>query len=257
MSYRDYQARLHHGPLRGPYGSAWAEELGQTKDDLLARAKESAKVGFVGICADDALARHGEDFDLPRLPGEAIDTYRARLLGAWETWGWAGTEHGIRVALNLLGWWGVWLPTVRQLGHPDPYTNLWARFYVFITGTTVWDELAWDAGWTWDSTLTLDAAELVWDAGWTWDTDTLWDVDITADQLRQIRLSLRKWRGARDRVAGLALTFGAVLWDTEVWDAEWTWDAGGWPTTLGGPWRWDNDNLATWDTNAWDAVYFD
>ena len=82
-------------------------------------------------------------------------------------------------------------------------------------------------------------------------------MDITADQLRQIRLSLRKWRGARDRVAELAFTFNAVLWDTEVWDSGWTWDAGGWPVALGGPWRWDDDNLATWDTNAWDASYFD
>ncbi len=254
-SFRQYQQDL--GPLRDATGRAWAAGLGATKDALLRASQDALLAGAITRCPDDAVYRIGLDTNIERLPGESLDSYRARLRGAWETWSWAGTATGVRTALNLLGWWGVWLPTVREIGHPDPYTHLWARFYVFITGNTVWDELTWDSGWKWDDRVTLDASELVWDSGWTWDTDTLWDVDITADQLRQIRLSLRKWRNARDRVAGLAFTFGAVLWDTEVWDAEWTWDAGGWPTTLGGPWRWDDDNLATWDTNAWDAVYFD
>lgn len=250
MSYRDYQARLHHGPIRGPYGSAWAEALGQTKDDLLARTKESTKVGFVGVCADDALARHGEDFDLPRLPGEAIDTYRARLLGAWETWGWAGTEHGLRVALNLLGWWGVWLPTVRQLGHPDPYTNLWARYYVFITGEATWGELAW-ASFNWGADLTIDASAPAWGA-FDWG-ELLWGLDAADTVPAQIRATLRKWENARDRVANITFTFGAVLWGRETWGL-FDWGDGGDPTALGSAFAWGDYD---WGTSAYGAFYGD
>jgi hypothetical protein len=251
VTFRQYQQDL--GPFRDATGLAWSAALGTTKDTALEATRQSLLAGAISRCPDDGVARLGSDTSIERLPSESLDSYRARLRGAWETWSWAGTAYGIRTALNLLGWWGVWLPTVTELAHPDPYTNLWARYYVFITGTTVWDELVWDA-FDWDSTVALDASELLWDA-WTWDlTDTLWDVDITEEHLDWIRLSLRKWQGARDRVARLVFTFNAVLWDTEVWDA-FDWDAGGWPTVIGGAWTWDGG--ADWDTNAWDASYFD
>lgn len=97
-----------------------------------------------------------------------------------------------------------------------------------------------------------DASALLW-AAFDWGDDTLWGVAITEADLAYIRLSLRKWQGARDRVARLVFTFNAVLWGTEVWGA-FDWGAGGDPTSIGQVSTWGTFD---WGTNAWAAFYFD
>lgn len=249
-TFRQYQQDL--GPYRDTTGLAWAAGLGAMKDALLRASIDSLLAGAITRCPDDAVARIGDDTNIERLPGEALDSYRARLRGAWETWSWAGTATGVRTALNLLGWWGVWLPTVREIGHPDPYTHLWARFYVFLTGNSVWGEQLWGAFFWGSAAPDPRPSALLWGA-FDWGDDTLWGVAITEADLMYIRLSLRKWQGARDRVARLVFTFKSVLWGTEIWGA-FDWGAGGDPTSIGQVSTW---GAFDWGTNAWAAFYFD
>lgn len=246
MTYRAYQLGLHHGPLRGPYGTAWAEELGATKDDLLDRSKEAVKVGFIGICADDALAYHGTDYNLERVASDTDTTYRARLVAAWDLWAWSGTERGVQQALVLVGLRGVMFFTASQ-SRWDRFcpTPLWARFRVVATGRYSWGEATWGA-FTWGAMAPDAVQPLRWGA-FRWGA-RVWGLDTTRAFVDAFLVQLAKWKNARERVHSVSFTFGGAVWGRFVWGSS-PWGGGtDWPVTITQPTVWGS---ITWGRFTW------
>lgn len=219
MSYRRFQIDLTPSPLRGPNGERWASGLGAAKDDLVARAKQAVYLG--GVSDDtgrgretptDGLAYLGRDTDIARLPAESNADYRARLALAWETHGWAGTAYGIAYALSLTGLKLTGTRTVAQAEWslvPDGLTGLWSRFWLYVwTGALrvgrftsgPWAQIGGAA-----SSIALTTI-----GSFAIGTGTIGSTLSTAD-LREIRLTLAKWKSSRDRVPSMTITNGNVI----------------------------------------------
>jgi hypothetical protein len=90
--------------LLDPQSNAWLESIGQTKDFLLDRILQGVKARFPEFAPTDALDLIGQERLIPRLTDEDDDSYRARLLHAWDTWTQAGTALGLLRALYVAGY---------------------------------------------------------------------------------------------------------------------------------------------------------
>lgn len=73
---------------------------------------------------------HGQDRDMPQLPGETVEGYRQRLLMKGTISEWGGTKTGILYALAALGYERS---TIERFSLQDP--ERWAEFIVFLSGS--------------------------------------------------------------------------------------------------------------------------
>ena len=73
---------------------------------------------------------HGQDRDMPRLEGESIENYRARLSMKGIISEWGGTKSGILYALTSLGYEQS---TIEPFSYQAP--ERWAEFIVFLKGS--------------------------------------------------------------------------------------------------------------------------
>ena len=213
MSYESYQRALLPPPLRGDTGEAFAGVLGRAKDAVVALAKDAVYVGQV-IDPDalgreapgDALGRLGADADLDQGPIESPQSYRARILDAWDLWGWSGTVYGYCLALWRLKRpvRGARFVSASQWTAPDGLASLWSRFWVIVyTGALAagrftagpWAEVGGDAS-GWEVLIVGD-----FDVG---DGSTVGST-MTVDELADFRVALAKWKNARDRVPAMIL----------------------------------------------------
>lgn len=219
MSYRQYQTDITPSPLRGTDGEAWAGGLGSIKDTLIERTKLSVYAGGLvdpegagRQATDDALPRLGLDAALERSTIETDAGYRARILGAFDLWGWAGTPYGYANALALTSAEIAGARVVAQYEWtaPDGLTALWSRFWVLVwTGVLAvgrftvgpWATVGGDAS---------PFALLVVGSFTVGDGSTVGS-DMTVAQLGEIRRTLAKWKNARDRVPALVLVDGGDL----------------------------------------------
>lgn len=121
MSFATYLAQLAPTTFRRAKAAAYLLALGQQLDGsvdgdyvgrgsaaldwgVVARAKAAVKARFPGVAPSDALEEIGLERGMPRGPGESDASYGARLLGAWNTWPWAGTAFGLLNALAAAGY---------------------------------------------------------------------------------------------------------------------------------------------------------
>lgn len=238
MTLRQYQQDIT--PIRGPFALAWAGAMGEQKDATVERARLAVLAGAITRTPDDGVARLGADAGIERVTGESLDSWRGRILGAWESWSWVGTRYGITLSVGLLGYgypavWGY-----RELP-PDANVTRWARVIVVFRGFRSWDAGAvWDGEDTWDDNRTAEPIETA-------------DAATVRPQLRRV---LRQWVNARDVVDRVVVAFGSLLWDVDArWDGADVWDAGDGLTLWQSP-EWDSSETgAVWDDPlyAWDA----
>ena len=73
---------------------------------------------------------HGQDRDMPRLPGEDTEAYRTRLSMKGIVSEWGGTKKGILYALTALGYDKSF---IEPFAEQD--SSRWAEFIVFLNGT--------------------------------------------------------------------------------------------------------------------------
>lgn len=107
MPFDEYLPKTLPPPLRGPWGTAFHQAVGERMDAIVEDYRQAVFSRLPGICPDDALDLVGSDRLLPRGPGETNDAYRARLVDAWEAWAGdntpiSGTGGGEASALGLL-----------------------------------------------------------------------------------------------------------------------------------------------------------
>jgi len=134
---------------------------------------------------------------LEQLPSETAAAYRARILGAWDTWPWAGTRTGLEAVFTLLGM-TVTVKTAHELARTP-----WAQWFAFATATG-WTRRAWAA------------ATSTWGSG-------VWGSTATRDDVHRVRRLARRFSNARDIgwVVSLVTTPG-------VWGAPAVWGTGTW-----------------------------
>lgn len=219
MSYREYQRDLLPPPLRGDVGEVYAGDLGAAKDDVVTLAKDAVYLGHVSDpdaqgreTPDDGLAKLGADADLEQGPVESPQDYRARILGAWDLWGWAGTPYGYSLAFERLKRPVRGAQFVPRYGWPDFdwLTLLWSRFWPIVyTGPLAvgrftvgpWATIGGDAS-GWEILRVGD-----FDVG---DGSTVGST-ATVEELADMRRALAKWKNARDRVPVLIISDGDVI----------------------------------------------
>ncbi|MGZ3454441.1 MAG: phage tail protein [Polyangiales bacterium] len=115
--------------LHGRWGEAWARALGLAKDLVAEGAMQAVKARLLRNSPPDALPYAGTDRQIERGPGEADASYRARLLGAFETWRLAGTNKGIVTALAVIGYPKVSIYENKDWAPGDPR---WWRFWIVV-----------------------------------------------------------------------------------------------------------------------------
>lgn len=219
MSYESYQRELLPPPLRGDVGEVFAGALGRAKDALVTLAKDAVYIGQIidpdalgREAPDDALGRLGADADLEQGPIESPQDYRARILGAWDLWGWAGTLYGYSLAFERLKKpiRGARFISASQWVAPDGLTSLWSRFWPIVwTGLLVagrftvgpWALVGGDAsGW-----------EILRVGGFDVGDGSTVGTTATVEELSELRVALAKWKNTRDRVPALIITDGDVV----------------------------------------------
>lgn len=233
MSFGEYLGALLVGPIAGPWGRRWAAAFAGALDPAGDAAQDAGLLRGPADAQDDVLPAIGASRVITRVPGEAIDGYRARLSAAWETWSWACTNRGVRGAIGLAALGAATLYTQRELPR-GPRPEWWSRFTVVFSGLATWD------------------AGLPWDGGFVWEGRVVAPIEaMTADDARRaLRAAIAPWKSARDRVTSAIIARGAWLWDDgHAWDAPTTtWD-GGPVTEIAAP-TWDSDAMR-WDSGDW------
>ena len=192
--YHEYLLQLVPTWLRGPLGGAWMESHGLVLDGLVEGARQAIRARFVPTAPVDALPLLASERQLERQPPDSESSWRARLLGAWETWGWVGTKRGIRDAVLATGYFAH-APVYNHLqwpAGPDASAG-WDEFWVVVSGHPWVSEGDWD-----------DPGD--WDDGGTWDTTA--SPDEVDRVLRQVRL----FKPADARCAGVVVLLDGSLW---------------------------------------------
>ena len=216
--------------LRGVRGASFISGLGTALDESTALTITGILARFADRAPEDALIFLGTERALIRYSGESNDAFRARVLGAWDFWQWAGTEYGMRRWLKVAGYEA----RIHEHFRDDP--SIWAEFSLYLWPyrpefiTDRWDDEvgAWDDGSNWDYTIAgaelqrvpelvkevkpahakvrsiyyvpgprdVWGDEMFWDNRMFWDDGTLWD--------------------------------DGTVWDDEIiWNDEIVWDDGG------------------------------
>ena len=135
VDYQDEGTQAHLRALAAPL------------DDLTGRAYAVALARLIAYAPEDALLLLGAERQIRRYPGEPLETYRRRVLGAWEFWRLAGTVPGILHALKDAGYRAIVREHFRD---PDP--DHWAEFSVVVgPAQTPKADARWDAQTTWGS----------------------------------------------------------------------------------------------------------
>lgn len=118
--------------------------VGGVLDELAARAHTVMLSRLIPHAPEDALTMLGRERGLTRYPGEPLDTFRARVAGAWVYWQQAGTLPGIVAALKQAGYRATVIEHFR-----DPDREHWAEFSVLVQPLERLETDAWWGGTTW------------------------------------------------------------------------------------------------------------
>lgn len=127
-SFLEYQQRAAPSWLQKPWGRAWNGAFGALKDIVRAGFVYAVKTWTISSSPPDHLAAHGWDRDLERYPGESVEGYRTRLLGAFDSYAWTGTDKGVVDELAAAGFTAVVIRDRGKVWIPDATEDLGGRF---------------------------------------------------------------------------------------------------------------------------------
>lgn len=134
MTVAEYFLRLVVGPLAGRWGQAFVRTVGGAFDAATDAIEDAGLLRGPFDAPDDALASFASARGgLARIGSESFEAYRGRLVGAWETWSWAGTAYGIADTVALLGY-GTPAVLSWHVARFDAHAARWSRMVVMFTG---------------------------------------------------------------------------------------------------------------------------
>lgn len=228
-TYRDYLLELAPPWLARTKGAPFMHAIGDVKDALVWRLKESVRARLVRYASDDELGAIGFERQIPRsLDTETTAAYAARLRAAWDTWLYAGTAKGLLTALF-------------DSGFPSASVAIYNRRRFYLSSSKALQ--------------TMTLASHSWLFGATTETNwarfivlipqplpTRWGGVIPAsdsDEANLVRELIRRWKPAHMRCTSIAIATSTETWD--YFPAGGTWD------TTGGTW----DDQTQW--TIWSA----
>lgn len=129
-TYREWQPAVRPAFHGGPYGEAMSTALGLMKDATVEQARAARRQRWISKCSEDALAKHGKFRGWPRVAGESVAQYRARLLAWWRLAEKAGTAQGLIDAYALLG--------ITNVEIFESFTAGWGRHVGFAGARDRW-----------------------------------------------------------------------------------------------------------------------
>jgi Phage tail protein (Tail_P2_I) len=222
--FRRYQPRRAPAWLQDDNTRAWHQEFGGVKDKLLDRATEAIRTRVIALAAPDALSALAAERNLERYPLEPLETFRARIQGAWNTWEFAGTSFGLVRVLEQAGWRASvvehfrfnppverWLDVAAPGDVWEDVSNevwpleVWAQFNVYVANIAPVYNTSPD-DWA-DVAAPGDA--------WEDESSELWDVNYTVTGLPvdRLRALIRKFKAANAKLVNLVV----VEPETEFW----------------------------------------
>jgi hypothetical protein len=192
-SYARYLLQIVPTWLRGRFGGGWMESLGLVQDGQVEAARQAVLARFVTRAPVDGLPLLASERQLERLPPDTDDSWRARLLAAWDWWAWAGTKRGIRDILLATGYaTGVEIRNAHEWPS-GPGVQGWATFWVILTGH----------GWTDDGT---------WGDPGTWGDGGTWGSSASPEEVDRVLRLVRQWKPAEAYCGGVLVMLGGELW---------------------------------------------
>lgn len=202
MNFRNYLSHIVPPWLR----RYWGERLvggavGLYADLLMEGAAQAVKAAWLrsNTSPDDALARIGDERNVPKVDGETPDQYRERLGNAWETWEEAGTPT---YGDNVLEPWGftpagVFIYSWHD-GDEDAASTHWSKFWVVALDGTVGAE-----------TVTIPFDQAIWATmPLTWGSGTTWGSSATETQVRGMCSQLWHFKAGHEVPQELRLVYG-------------------------------------------------
>ncbi|GIW28214.1 MAG: hypothetical protein KatS3mg070_1577 [Meiothermus sp.] len=128
--YEDWLPELAPPWLQKDRGWALLAGWGRALDEYSSLVVTGLLARWVHLAPEDALNRLGTERGLIRYPGESLESWRTRVVGAWEFWRWSGTEYGLSLALLQLGYSSAIVPVWTY------DSARWSEFDVFIYPAT-------------------------------------------------------------------------------------------------------------------------
>jgi hypothetical protein len=204
-NFREYVASIMPPWLRRYWGERFVGgAIGLKADQIAEGASQSIKAHMLrqDTSPDDAMARIGNERNIPRVVTETNLEYRARVLNAWELWTEAGT---ITFADNVLAPLGLDPDDVTIFAHkdwsPDPDSTHWSRFWVVITNPDPpWQQAIWGSFPT------------------TWGIGTSWGSGATVPEVLDVLKQLIHFKSAHEVGVWVILAYGFV-WGVPLWGA--------------------------------------
>lgn len=190
-TFAGYLVSLIVGPMANRWGAAYARALGGSLDGAADAILEAGRVAGPGDAQDDALARLGWSRAIAQGQGEGLTSYRRRLVGAWDSWSWAGTRYGIAQAVSLLGFGTPAVVSWHAMPWDSDETR-WPRLTVIFSGRV-------DAG----------VARAGHDRAGGRVVQPIEALDPDAYE-ELLRATLRQWINARDRVSRVIVARGGA-----------------------------------------------
>ncbi len=136
-TFIDYvQGQLPGDWAAQPLASAWFGILcGLTGDNIADGLSLTIRLPWLADeqSPDDVLPLIGSERRMPRYPIETADQYRARLLGAWDAYTFAGAEQTIVAQFAAAGYPGVTIVfDAAALGPNGEAAPYWSQFWVYF-----------------------------------------------------------------------------------------------------------------------------
>lgn len=134
-TFGEYMSSLLFGPLKRGKRAVnqfriFFRVIGRIFDGMKEDAFRVRLEASIATASPIMLPVHGQDREMPRLEGETVEAYRARLSMKGLISEWGGTRQGILYALAALGYERSYIEPF-SLQDPDR----WAEFIVFLSGT--------------------------------------------------------------------------------------------------------------------------
>lgn len=133
--FSDYMFYLLTAPFKRVKKSvnAWYKVLcvfGKMFDEVKGSFFSARDEGMIATCSEIMLKEHGRDRGLIRYSEETTENYRSRIALFEEICRLGGTNAGIVLSVNALGYDDVAIKSAKEI---EPETEAWAEFYVVIS----------------------------------------------------------------------------------------------------------------------------
>lgn len=179
MNWTTWIFNLAPGWLQGYWGQRLLGICVLVADIVSEGASEAIRAPWLAesTSPDDCLSLKGEEYMMPRYPGETAEQYRARLLAVWETWPYAGSAQAIETQLAAAGFDATVVFHSDRLGPKGQAAPYRSQFWVLLNGTPTYESPAW--------------GDFDWGDGTEWGA-----TDVSPEDADLIRAIVRKWKPA-------------------------------------------------------------